>query len=175
MEQQFSLKQKKILVIVVMILLLLLCYKRIFSDTISMITSYQNLLEKKVDINTLNQKEVLLENSLYELNAFTGNEEIADDLIQQKILSFTSDFNEEKISIVNLNSSHIFHSKDFKIITNSLEIEGNYKALISYLYYLEKNFNDSQLVKVTFEVKKDHVQKKEKLYATLLFQNYKPI
>jgi hypothetical protein len=88
----------------------------------------------------------------------------------------------EKVnSICNANSLELtevpapvsYNQAGYEIITNQIEVEGDYLGLVSLINQMESQFERARIVSVNYYSKKNLQNNKYKLYARIYFQNIK--
>ncbi len=172
MEKRIGNKEKRYVVLLLFLLLFALGYTKLFKNTIRTIKDYNQL--KSLNIDSLKIKNEIKETQLVinNLDKIVGSEVREQDLVKQNILSFTSK-SHSKIIVTSLEETQIFKNNDFTIYSTLLTVEGNYNTILEYLFAIENKFELSKVVSVKLFKKKDYGTKKEKLYARVIFQNYK--
>lgn len=172
MFDKLTFKQKLIALAVVAIMLGLVAYKRSFKLTIEAYSNY-NELSKKVDyINQSSSNITELDNEINFYNALLGDEEIEPEFVQQEILSFVSE-KAKGVKVFKLEEIHEANQKKIIVYTNQLTLQGSFNDLLTTIYEFEKDFSFSRVANVSFYKKKESKTKEVKLYANILFQNYK--
>lgn len=166
-------KQKRIIILVIFLLLFVATYKKVFKQTFNTVNYYYKLKNQKVDSVSLKNNITNLKLKISEYDRILGNN-VKIDLLQQDILSYASaEADSNKINIISLDKQHVFSANGINVYSNFLEIEGQYNAILKTIYSFENKFNKSKINSINLYVKKDYKRKKNKLYAKLLFQNFK--
>ncbi len=175
MFDKINFKEKRILIILVLVLLFFATYKKLYKPTFRTVNTYLKLKNKKLDSTQLKNNIVVLKQELDNINRVLGNS-VDDNLIQQKILNFASKQSDSlKVNIMSLGKQHIYKTNDIAIYSNFLEIEGSYNNILKTIYAFEKQFQNSKINSINLYTKKDNRTRKNKLYAKVLFQNFKKI
>lgn len=175
MFENIKYKNKRIIILIVFLLLFFATYKKLYKHTFNTVKTYTNLKSKRLDSVQLKTNIVLLKQELESINRVIGNSP-NNDLIQQNILNFSSKAADSlKFNIVSLSKQHLFKINDVKIYSNFLEIEGKYNNLLKTIHTFEKDFPDSKINSVNLFTKKNQRTRKNKLYAKILFQNFKKV
>jgi len=172
MENSIGNKEKRYVVLLLFILLFILGYTKLFKNTIRTIKNYNQLESLNIDSLKIKNEIKEIRVGINNLDKIVGSEVKEQDLVKQNILSFISK-NHSKVIVESLEETHIFKNDDFIIYSTLLTIEGNYNTILKYLYDVENKFELSKVVSVRLFKKKDYGTKKEKLYARIIFQNYK--
>ena len=175
MFEQIKYKEKRLIILIIFVLLFFATYKKLYKHTFNTINTYKTLKSKRLDSVQLKNNIVLIKQELEDINRVMGNNE-DDDLIQQNILSFASKITDSlKIKIVSLSKQHKYKINNVNIYSNFLVIEGRYNNLLKTIYGFEKEFKSSKINSVNLYTKKNYITRKNKLYAKILFQNFKKI
>lgn len=143
--------------------------------------TYKSIIAINSQLKDLNSKSMLTENSVFDisnlkeeikvLDNFIGSDNIRPEQVQQELLTFISD-QEFKADLVDIANIHSSKDGEFNVYTNQIELEGDYKSLLTLLYELEKNFKKSKIVNTSFYTLKDYRRNRKKLYLKIIFQNY---
>ncbi len=173
MFDKINYKEKRILIILILVLLFFATYKKLYKNTFKTVKTYKQLKNKNLDSVQLKSNIVILKKDLKDINSILGNS-TNDNLIQQHILNFaTKQEDSLKVNIVSLGKQHLYKTNDIRIYSNFLELEGSYNTILKTIYTFENNFLNSKINSVHFYTKKNYTSKKQKLYAKILFQNFK--
>ncbi|CAM1359167.1 hypothetical protein [Tenacibaculum xiamenense] len=174
MEDKFTYKQKKIGVFVLFFLVLLLGYKRVIKNTISEGNRYLKNKNIKKNEEGIRQSILSVQNEIYNLDNYLGEENFKEHMIQQEILEFiTSKESRNNIMVTDIKPTHSYFVGNYSIISNSFTLKGTYNSLIDLIYQIEKDFRKSKLNNVKFFKKRNYKLKNEELFVELLFQNFK--
>ncbi|MBL4705807.1 MAG: hypothetical protein JKY54_14875 [Flavobacteriales bacterium] len=68
-----------------------------------------------------------------------------------------------------------YNQAGYEIITNQLEVEGDYLGLVELVSKMENEFERARIVSVNYYSRKNLQNNKYKLYARIYFQNIKSI
>lgn len=167
-------KTQKIIILLLFFLLFIITYQKYFSHTIMIVKEYYKPDTKVLDSLKIENKIITLQEDINRIDGIIGKETENFDIVKQKILSFTSrKYNE--INITSLEKMNTAVNEDFHINTNVLIVEGRYNSILEFVYGVEKEFAFSKLTSVKLFKKKSYKSKKNKLYAKLIFQNYKAL
>nr|WP_321234622.1 hypothetical protein [uncultured Psychroserpens sp.] len=171
MSKSFTYKQKFFGIAIGLIILLLASYKK----------TYKHVFEAKAQLSLVNDKlqnvddsynEVfMLKNEIRSLDNIIGGQSKYPDQVQQMILDFISSSSHD-VDISSIQDTHIIADNEFKIYTNSLEVEGSYFDLMRLFYDLEKEFSASKIVSGKLYTVKNYRNNSKRLYLKLIFQNY---
>jgi hypothetical protein len=173
MFEKYSFKQKFLALVVLTLITTVTAYKRSFSTLIQVIKENKTLSEKIEDVNKkANNNDNLVEEVAY-LDRLIGKEGVSKEVIQQEIVNFTTK-RHPKVSINALEPIHLFKDENYTIITNQLDVTGNFNELLQLGYDFEKNFSDSRIVNMHFYVLKKN-NKTDILHFKIIFQNYEKI
>lgn len=175
MFENIKYKEKRFIIIVIFMLLFFATYKKVYKHTFSIAKNYYSLKNKKLDSVQLKNNIFKLKQELENINRIIGTS-TNDNLIQQNILLFASEISDSiKINIVSLGKQHLYKTNGINVYSNFLKIEGSYNSVLKTIYSFEDKFNNSKVNSIRLFTKKDNITKKNKLYAKLLFQNFKKI
>ncbi len=174
MKKEIDYKVKRNLIIVVFFILFVTLYKKSIKNTFSNINNYSNLKRIKNDSVTIKKNIILLKKEIKNLDRVVSNNKDYN-LVQQNILDYAVNLSDSiNIKIISLNNEHIYESNSIIIFSNFLEIEGNYNSILKTIYQFENNFSISKINSIELFTKKlNSSNKKTKLYAKILFQNFK--
>lgn len=173
MFDKINYKEKRVIIVFILMLLFFATYKKLYKNTFNTVNTYNQLKNKKLDSVQLKNDIVILKKDLNNINIILGNN-IDDNLIQQNILNFASEQSKTlNTNIVSLGKQHVYKTNDVRIYSNFLELEGSYNTILKTIYTFEKEFQKSKINSVHFYIKKNYTAKKQKLYAKILFQNFK--
>lgn len=171
MFKEITYKKKFFAVVALFLLLLIGVYKK----------TYRNIIDINGQLKDLSSKSMLTENSVFDisnlkeeikvLDNFIGSDNIRPEQVQQGLLTFISD-QDLKIDLVDIENIHTAKDGEFNVYTNQIELQGDYKSLLTLLYELEKNFKESKIVNTSFYTLKDYRRNRKKLYLKIIFQNY---
>ncbi|MCK8482226.1 hypothetical protein [Psychroserpens algicola] len=171
MSKSFTYKQKFFGIVLGFIILLLASYKK----------TYKHVFEAKAQISLVNDKlqnvdnsynEIfILKNEISSLDNIIGGHSKNPEQVQQMILDFVSN-SEYDVDISSIDDTHLFSDNEFRIYTNTIEIEGTYFDLMTLFYDIEKEFNMSKIVSAKLFSIKNYRTNSKRLYLKLIFQNY---
>jgi hypothetical protein len=171
MFENFSYKQKFFGVLLGFVVLSMASYKKTFKHIIHA-KKELSLVEEKLSFTDNSYNAIFnLKNDIATLDFLIGGQSSQPELVQQGILEFISN-NTYPTKIMSIEDVHISYDNGFKIVTNQLEVEGTYKALIHVLYTFEKDFTDSRIVSTQLHSKKNYRTNTKNLYLKIIFQNY---
>ncbi|OXA99542.1 hypothetical protein [Flavobacterium pectinovorum] len=170
MFENYSYKKKFMVLLLVFVMLLITAYKRSFHNLFQVIHEYKTLSEKTNDINKKANNTEKLTKEINYLDRVIGKEGITKEMVQQGIISFAST-EDPKISINDLQSSHVFSDENYRIISNQLDVTGNCNQLLALGYGFEKKFDYSRIVSMNFYTTKKN-NTSEVLHLKMIFQNY---
>jgi len=115
-----------------------------------------------------------IESKLSSIDKMIVGKELSAGQIQQQIMEQIENLRDTfLVNITNVPAPHQYDYLNYTVITGSFELEGRYNGIVKLVHYLENNFNNAILASLHFKLKKDMLKNKEKLYATLYFQNIK--
>lgn len=94
--------------------------------------------------------------------------------IQQMLIEKVNRICDEKqLKITEVPSPVSYAQAGYEIITNQLEVEGDYLGLVELVHRMENEFEQARVVSVNYYSKKNLQNNKYKLYARIYFQNIK--
>ncbi|MCD0464714.1 hypothetical protein [Flavobacterium sp. ENC] len=170
MFEKYSYKKKFTALVLIFVMLLITAYKRSFHTLFQVINEYRTLAEKTNQINKKANNTEGLTKEINYLDRVIGKEGITKEMVQQGIISFASTEN-PKVSINDLQPTHVFSDENYRIISNQLDVTGNCNQLLALGYDFEKKFDFSRMVSMNFyTVKKSNTS--EVLHLKMIFQNY---
>ena len=176
MKNKLTYKQKKIGILVLFVFVLVVGYQRVVSHSVIEINRYIKNKEIKKNEGEIRQSILNIQNDIYSLDAYLGDDNFKEHLIQQEILEFiTSKTEGNKIAVTAIKPVHSYSISSYSIISNSYTLKGSYNSLINLIYQVENSFVKSKLNSVRFFKKKNYKLNKQELFAELLFQNFKLI
>jgi len=171
MSKSFTYKQNFFGIVVLFVVLIFACYKK----------TYKHIFEAKIQLNLVESKlnkannsynEVyMLKNEIRNLDNIIGGQSKTPEQVQQRILEFVSDYH-DNIKISSIEDTHIINEDEFRIYTNSIEVEGSYFDLIPLMYNIEQEFKVSRVVSAKLFSIKNYRTNSKLLYLKLIFQNY---
>ncbi|MHC0439231.1 hypothetical protein [Flavobacterium sp. 3-210] len=170
MFEKYSYKKKFTALLVVFVMLSITAYKRSFHTLFQVLNEYKTLSEKTNDINKKAKNTGKLSQEIKYLDRVIGKEGITKEMIQQGIISFAST-KDPKISINDLQPSHIFLTENYQVISNQLDITGNCNQLLALGYTFEKKFDYSRIVSMNYYTTKKN-NNSQVLHLKMIFQNY---
>ncbi|NQY07129.1 MAG: hypothetical protein HRT68_13315 [Flavobacteriaceae bacterium] len=129
--------------------------------------------EKLNFITTSNSDFHNITSEIAYLDAAIGKQGISPETVQQSILDFSSQF--DYIKVANISEIHYAQSNGFDIFSNQLVLEGNFNDLSKVIYEFEKNFKLSKIVSINYQKIKNYNTRRDKLQASIIFQNYEKI
>ena len=169
MFEQYTYKQKSIALVVVFLMLSYTAYKRSFKNLIEVYEENKELTKRSNDIVSKSKNLDILSMEIASYDKYLGNQNIARDVVQQEVISFSTQH--EGISINDLQAIHAFKGENYSIYTNQLDVTGNINDLLKLAYDFETKFNFSRVVSTNYyTVKKNNAN--EILHLKILFQNY---
>jgi hypothetical protein len=170
MFEKYSYKKKFAALLIVFVMLLITAYKRSFHTLFQVIKEYRTLSAKTNEINKRSSNTDDLTKEIKYLDRVIGKEGITKEMVQQGIISFVSTEN-PKISINDLQPTHVYSDENYRITSNQLDVTGNCNQLLELGYNFEKKFNFSRIVSMNFyTIKKNNTS--EVLHLKMIFQNY---
>ncbi|MEM0578690.1 hypothetical protein [Flavobacterium polysaccharolyticum] len=173
MFEKYSFKKKFLTLLVLTLIIAITAYKRSFSILIQVIKEHDTLSKKIEDVNKKAQVSSNLAKEVAYLDRLIGKEGVSKEVIQQEILNFTAK-RHPKVSINTLEPIHLFIDENYTIITNQLDVTGNFNQLLELGYDFEKNFSDSRIVNMHYYITKNN-NKTDILHFKIIFQNYEKI
>ncbi len=173
MFDKLTYKQKNYGLLLIFILLAMVSYKRSFILSINLNKEINQQELQKLDIQHSGKKKELLTLEIQQINKNLGKTDESSDKVQQELLREISDFPASYgLTIESINQTHLYTSVDYKILTNEVLIEGNFKGLVRAINHLERKFEYARIINTDIYKTKDHGDKKSKVYAKVLFQHY---
>ena len=138
------------------------------------ITGYSELKYAETELNSIYNPEQTIRELKMQLNDINSRLNVSDsiqtDLIFKQIVDISKQT--QNISIVQFPEVHYYELDDHLIETFRVELEGNYKSLLLFIYNLEKNKIAGKIISACFKVEKDFKQNKEFLRLTVYIRNF---
>lgn len=171
--ENYSFKQKNYVLLLVIVLLLVVIYKRSFL-TIKEIKIYDKELDRQLEMSLNAERNIrILKSELAVLDKIIGKENLAIEKVQQGFLNFFSEY-DDKLKINRFSEVIKFQHPDFTIYTHEVEMEGDYKQAVHFIYNLEKEFKMARLINTSFSLRNSlgRNEQQQNLFIKLLMQNY---
>jgi hypothetical protein len=169
MFEQYTYKQKCAALLVVFLMLSYTAYKRSFKNLFEVYNENKELTLLSKEIASKSKSLDVLSMEITSYDKYLGNQNVARDLVQQEIISFSTQH--KGISISDLQAIHIFTNENYSVYTNQLDVTGNINDLLQLAYDFETKFNFSRVVSTNYyKVKKNNSN--ETLHLKIIFQNY---
>lgn len=174
MFDRFTYRQRNYGLLGLFILMLMVGYKRSFVLSLNALNEIETQEQQKLaTINSQNNIQTL-EFEIAQLNKNIGRSDIEPDKVNQEILSEISDYaKNNQVNLERLEKTHDFKTVDFNIYSNLIAVEGSFNGILSLIHHMENHFEFARLTNVDLYKEKDFKNKKNKLYAKLLFQHYR--
>ena len=159
MFESYSYKKKFIALILIFCMLSVAAYRRSFKSLIEAYKENKELKELSNSIKSKTDNIDGLRNKVYQYDKFLGNQNVSNDVIQQEIISFSTDL-KEHIKILNLEWLKKYfkvEEKDELVLSNPQEEIIDKGGLIFYARYNGEIIGTVSLMKVdntTFELSK---------------------
>lgn len=166
-----SYKKKFYAVIVLFIVLSIAAYKRSFKGAIEAVTFYiesKNNIDENINIDS---KIVKLNIKNQSLDNIIGKKIRNPEAVQNEVLNFLSQ-KEEDFLLSKIENIHISSDNYFTIYSNIVTIEGSFNDLLKVIYSFEEGFEFARIASLKIYVLKNRRNSKNKLYTTIIFQNY---
>ena len=169
--QKYTYRQKKLSLVVVFVLLAAVSYKRSFSVTLEQLALNNELQVKRAEAETSIDRLKTKQNELKLINQIVGQENVPNEKVQQKFLSFF-DKNNNNLTVELMEEVYTFDHPDYTINTNLITIKGDYVNTVKFIYKLEKQFSFARIVSANLELKTNRFLQKSELHSTILLQNF---
>lgn len=169
--QKYTYRQKKLALVVVFVLLAAVAYKRSFSITLQQLSLNSELQIKRAEAETSIDRLKTKQNELKLINQIVGQENVPNEKVQQKFLSFF-DEKSKNLSVERMEEVYTFDHPDYTINTNLITIKGDYINTVKFIYNLEKNFTFARIVSSNLQLKTNRILQKSELHTTILLQNF---
>lgn len=169
---QYSYKHKFYALLAVALMLSVAAYRRSFSTCLSAILEYRDLKEKSALVASKSNDLGSLSSEVAMLDNMVGKGNVEPETVQQNIVAFAGRFSGTRI--FDLQPIHQYADGGFNVVTNQLEVTGNYASLLKMAYGFEKEFKYARIVSMKFyTIKKHNVP--DVLHLKLIFRNYESI
>lgn len=169
--QKYTYRQKKLALVVIFVLLAAAAYKRSFSITLQQLALNSELQIKRAEAETSIDRLKTKQNELKLINQIVGQENVPNERVQQKFLSFF-DEKSNNLSVERMEEVYTFDHPDYTINTNLITIKGDYLNTVKFIYNLEKNFTFARIVSSNLQLKTNRTLQKSELHTTILLQNF---
>ncbi|HYG49477.1 MAG TPA: hypothetical protein VD905_01190 [Flavobacteriales bacterium] len=168
----YTYKQLNLFLLLMAVFVLLLIYRQTIVPTFNLYRECGQMelqLEKAQNATTrLN----ILKSEYRRLNKIAGNSKLTNEEIRQAILSNTNLFT-DAAHIASIKEPHVYTADNMEVVTHQVDIQGNFKELITITNQFENKFTDARLSALKFYTVEDNRTKKNSLYGTFYFQNFK--
>ena len=147
-------------------------YQNTLGDSFKIKQEYEELVS--VSQSETNYAEALSETSikLKELDELIIPKTMNIGKVQQVLMEQIEKIKDtNNIHITKVPSPHQYKENKYTIITEIFELEGSFVNLLKVFNLLERNFKQARLSSLHFKLKEN--PKKNKLFATVYFQNIK--
>lgn len=174
MDKQISNKISFFIFVILLVFLGNYIFNNTLGKTFALKQEYEELLELSesekdytYDLQRVNEK-------LSAIDKMMVGKELSPGQIQQQIMKQIELLSDSfSVKIMNLPAPHQYNYLNYTVITGQFELEGDFENLLKLVNYLEIKFENAILASLEFRLKKEALNNKEKLYATLYFQNIK--
>lgn len=90
---------------------------------------------------------------------------------EQLLSSITSFCKGKELLVRTFPQEKIISEKDYNIITNTLEVEGDYKAIVELIYHIEQTEKIAAVSSSNFFMHKDYNSRREQLRCAIVLRN----
>lgn len=167
----YSYKKKKFALLVVVALLGAASYKRSFSVTLDLLSLNQELINKQQEASTSVDRLKIKQNELLLINKIVGKENVPNEQVQQKFLSFF-EASTTKLALVKIEEVYTYDHPDFTINTNAITFKGSFIPTVKFLYEMEQDFHFARIVSVHTNTVLNRSTQYDELHTTILLQNF---
>ncbi|WP_298892440.1 hypothetical protein [uncultured Psychroserpens sp.] len=171
MAKSFTYKQKFFGIVLGFVILSLATYKKTYKHVFEAKAQLSLVDDKLKDVDNSNNEVIFLKNEINSLDNIIGGQSKTPEQVQQMILDFVSNSNYD-VDISSIEDTHLYSDNEFKIYTNTIEIEGSYFDLMKLFYDIEREFNMSKIISSKLFSIKNYRTNSKRLYLKLIFQNY---
>jgi len=174
MNNQISNKISFVLVLILVLFFGNYIFENTIGKTLELKKEYEELLELSTSEIDYSSLLVRTNKQLEELDKLIIDENKHAGQIQQVIMEQIEDLKlQYNVSITKMPAPHQYQLGNYIVLTEVFELEGTYKNLLRLINELELKFEQANLSSLNFELKRDFTTNKNKLYATIYFQNIK--
>jgi len=167
-----SYKQLNLLTLLGGVFLLLTAYRKTVLPTLELRQQCLQMEEQLKKAENAGSRLQILRSEQKRLNKVSGNSKLSNEEIRQAILSNFNLFSEQA-TLTAIREPHLFSSNQLEVLTHSFDLQGNFKELIAVTHKFESKFTDARLSALRFYAIEDNRTKKNSIYATYYFQNFK--
>ncbi len=173
MFDKLTYKQKNYGLLLLFILMAMVSYKRSFVLSINLNKEIDQQELQKLEVKQSSKKIDLLRMEIEQINQNLGKTDETSERVQQELLKAISHFPKSYgLTVEAINTTHIYSSVDYKILTNEVLFEGNFKGITRAINRLEQEFEYARIINTDIFKTKNHGEKASKIYAKVLFQHY---
>jgi hypothetical protein len=168
----YSYKQLNLFLLLVVAFVLILIYRQNVVPTLNLYHECNEMEKQLEKAQNATTKLNILKSEYRKLNKIAGNSKHSNEEIRQAILSNANLF-AQTANIASIKEPHIFNADKMEVVTHLMDMQGNFKELITITNQFENKFTDARLSALKFYAIEDNRTKKTNLYATFYFQNFK--
>lgn len=168
--QNFTYKQKIIGLLVFSIILFFTAKKRSYMLAKNAYIQVKDVENKLNYIGSGNTNIEALKTEILYYDTLIGSQDITPEEIQQDLLDFSASI--DNVDVVGIEEIHEAQTNGFNIITNRLVVEGDFNALLHFMYSLEKKLAVACITSVTFSKGDKFASNNKKTRIILTFQSY---
>ncbi len=149
-------------------------FKNTMGKTLELKQEYEQLLALSTTDVDYSNLLININQQLTELDKLIINKSFHAGQVQQLLMEQIEHLKKEyRVKITKMPAPHQYKQGNYIVLTEVFELEGTYKELLGLINELESKFDHANLSSVNFKLKRDFNQNKNKLYATVYFQNIK--
>ena len=176
MLERLSYKHKNYLLVAGLLILGVVVWKSAIRKTLDVRAECENLQIQLAKSQDAPAQLAFFRQRLSDLDALVGKGGAEASLAQQELLERVSDYcTEHRMTLKAFPESHEYTENEYAIVTNKVEVEGDFVDLVKLVYELEQKYTAARISSTQFYSKKNLKTKKVKLYALIYFQNIKRV
>jgi hypothetical protein len=166
---------KKLIILALSLLIgAFLAYQLSLKKAISAYAEYKKLRDVETRSGTITAELQLWQKKVVELDALTGTDILQG--FEANLLNTIGLFCESrKLKVERFVEPYIGEQNGYRVETILIEVQGNFKSLLSLLHHLETDFKGGRISSVAFQKKKNYKKRKDELFLEIYVQNITPL
>jgi hypothetical protein len=167
---QLSYKRKYYLLIAGIVIFLLIAYSLSFKNTISAVSDYFLLDEKRETLKDAPQKIRQIEHQMKQMEHFLVSQD--GSTLEEQLLEKTTQFcKKNQLTLIGFPQTLSSEYQDYLILTNEVVIESSFKESLRFIYDSELIHRTGMVASVQLIKKQDMKTKRQHLFTHIFFQN----
>lgn len=150
---------------------LIIAYWLTISKTVEAYTDNSSMQERLAQATTV-EKDI----SHYQQLLSNLDKQQHNQFSQEALFEFSTNFcQEHKLVIKKMPQASIALQNDYKIMTNLIEVEGNFIAITQLLYALEQEEKLGHIVSCQYQLRKNRESRTQELIGAIYLQNIQSV